>query len=581
MNASEKKQKTDLAPGMILDQNYQIIKLVGEGGMGSVYRAYDMRLDLEVAIKVISSKFEKTLDDTQSESVLKRFEAEARIAAKIDHPNVIRIYGFKRESIALDVNRCEVDYLIMELLTGRTLRNTMDVSGFEHEKEIRDWIMKYMIPILEGLQKVHASGIVHRDIKPENFLMKGEVPKLADFGLSMGRDLPSVTGSVADIFGSMNYMAPEQFYNFSMAREPADIYSIGKILYEVVEGKISEKAKPFKQAKLSNSDTEFLQALNRVIMDATDENPNLRIPSVDVLKERLMGLLYCGDRVQPADRKPVWILKKIAWASAALSFLTVATILFSSGHLSIFPPAYDPHEVQSPVQEELESIKQTPTPENLKQTLQARDNSVLHLIPPAELELQDAEILGRAKVVLKPFYMAESPVTNQQFVMFLNQIIDRIEVKESSVYLDGTLVLKLSEKIRGYKPIGFENGRFVLNNPMHSACAVLLVTGYGAEAYAKHHGVRLPSAQEWFYVMLTNNRDKERIPLPTPVINYKQDKYGLRGVNQLGEWGKSNSAGLVLLGQNPSSMIEGEFIVEKTIEKYFTDTGFRIALDAG
>ena len=77
----------------------------------------------------------------------------------------------------------------------------------------------------------------------------------------MGYSLPSVTGSVADIYGTLTYMAPEQFYNFSMAREAADIYSLGKILYEAVEGKISDKTKPFLQVKLSNTDTNYRKAL--------------------------------------------------------------------------------------------------------------------------------------------------------------------------------------------------------------------------------------------------------------------------------------------------------------------------------
>jgi serine/threonine protein kinase len=191
--------KLCLAPGTTLGKNYQIIKMIGKGGMGSVYLAFDTRLDLQVAIKVISPEFSQTMEASELDGVLKRFESEAKIAAKIDHPNVIRIFGFSRESVEIDNHRYDIDYLVMELVSGRTLRNTMDVSGFEHEEEIRIWIDKYLIPILDGLQKVHECGIIHRDIKPENFLMKEDVPKLADFGLSMGFNLPSVTGSVADI----------------------------------------------------------------------------------------------------------------------------------------------------------------------------------------------------------------------------------------------------------------------------------------------------------------------------------------------------------------------------------------------
>lgn len=267
--------------------------------------------------------------------------------------------------------------------------------------------------------------------------------------------------------------------------------------------------------------------------------------------------------------------EKIAWAFSVLMILTLTALLFLYNR----SPNNRLQEAKLPAATELRSISSMSPPENLKQILRTRDNSALHLIPSAELELADANEIGPSKISIKPFYMAESPITNQQFVTFLNGIIERIDVKESSVYLEDKLVLKLNEKIRGYKPIEYDNGRFVIKDPMHSACAVLLVTGFGAEAYAKHYGVRLPLAPEWYYIMLTNNGDHERIPLPTPVMNYKQDKYGLRAINQIAEWGKRRSKELVLLGQNPSSMIEGELIVKKTNEKYFTDTGFRIALD--
>lgn len=150
------------------------------------------------------------------------FNQRPGISAQIDHPNVIRIFGFKQDTVESEGRNFKVDYLIMELMAERTLRHTMDESGFESEDEIKAWITKYIVPILDGLEKVHSSGIIHRDIKPENFFLKEDVVKLADFGLSMGLNHPSVTGSLVDIFGTMTYMAPEQFFNFSLAREPID-----------------------------------------------------------------------------------------------------------------------------------------------------------------------------------------------------------------------------------------------------------------------------------------------------------------------------------------------------------------------
>jgi hypothetical protein len=141
-------------------------------------------------------------------------------------------------------------------------------------------------------------------------------------------------------------------------------------------------------------------------------------------------------------------------------------------------------------------------------------------------------------------------------------------------------VLKLSEKIRGYKPIVFDGERFGIQYPMHSSCAVLLVTGYGADAYARHYGLRLMEANEWYAVMLEGNEQPTpRMQLPSPVINYKQDTHGLRAINQIAEWGKTGQTDFIILGQSPSDMIESKIILQKDPSKYYTDTSFRVAKD--
>jgi serine/threonine protein kinase len=126
-----------LASGTVLSEEYQIIRLIGQGGMGAVYMAYDTRLDLKVAIKVISAGVVETMEASEYELALKRFQAEARIVASVDHPNVIRIFGFKQDTIECDGQNIKVDYLVMELMAERTLRDTMDESGFEFEEETR------------------------------------------------------------------------------------------------------------------------------------------------------------------------------------------------------------------------------------------------------------------------------------------------------------------------------------------------------------------------------------------------------------------------------------------------------------
>ncbi|MBI5593586.1 MAG: serine/threonine protein kinase [Deltaproteobacteria bacterium] len=547
--------------------------------MGTVYMAYDIQLDRRVAIKVISPEISESMDEAQIESILKRFQAEAKLAAMIDHPNVVRIYSFNQDTIEIDGVMQDFDYLVMELFSGRTLRNTMDISGFEHQEEIENWIEKYLIPLLDGLQKVHESGIIHRDIKPENFMMKDEVPKLADFGLSLGFSIPSITGNMADIFGSITYMAPEQFYNFSMAREPADIYSIGKILYELVDGKISEKTKPFKQVMLSNPDTDYLRSLNCIIMAATEENPNQRIGSALDLKSRLLQLIHCPV-VPPSliPQKPAsrFLTKKvvISISSLALLVITLSIIHFSLNQRPL-------HTTHSPPSQEVEKITYLAYPDTIQESLRSGDGSMLHLIPPATIRFSSNTILNSKEFSTEPFYLSEMPITNQQYVDFLNKNISRIRVAEDEVYLDNRLLLKLSEKIRGYKPILFINGRFLIQDPMHSSCAVLMVTGLGAESYAHYYGLRLPQAEEWYYVMKTGiNSTREALQPPVPVLDYRLGKYGLRGINQVAEWGQSKANVFVIMGPVPSAMVQEDIVIEKNSTKYYTDTSFRVAKDA-
>jgi len=402
--------------------------------------------------------------------------------------------------------------------------------------------------------------------------------------LSLGFDLPSVTGSVADIFGTMNYMSPEQFFNFSLVRETTDVYSIGKILFEVVEGKISDKVRPLKQVRLSNPDTDFRAALNRIIMDATVEDPKLRIPSAKELKNRLSQLLYCpGGPVSdgPGKNAPR-LMKRIGLTLLALIVLIGGAML--AGRVidkPAAPPAANPPAVREELPRKISEVKYLPYPEHPMQITQTADRSILRLIPPARFQVRDKDLFPVQTISVDSFYMSETPITNQQYVNFLNSIADRVRVEESEVYLDDALVLKLSEKIHGYKPVVYENNRFVVKDPMHSACAVLMVTGFGAEVYADHYGMRLPTAREWFFVMQTGNRQRsrEQMSLPTPVINYEENKYGLRGINQVAEWGKNRKGEFVILGQAPSEMVEVDLIETKNPTKYYTDTSFRVAMD--
>ena len=330
-------------------------------------------------------------------------------------------------------------------------------------------------------------------------------------------------------------------------------------------------------------ESDYLKTLNETVMAATAKKPNERIGPARELKERLLQLEYCRLEGSPAlpERKGRGLLRRSLWLLAVILALGIGALTMHFPQEAQNPTT--PAVVQAPETRPgvIEKVVFGIAPPSLKQSLRAKDNSDLHLIPRIELELKNKNVLGSSHIALKAFYLSESPITNQQYVAFLNKNLDRIKIDESDIKLDGRLVLKLSEKIRGYKPIVFNGERFMAQDPMHSACAVLLVTGHGAEAYARYYGLRLINAREWFTVMLTDNsRDNPRLPLPTPVINYEKNKYGLRGINQIAEWGEKEGEDFVILGQSPSAMIEAEMILEKDPFKYYTDTSFRVAKDA-
>jgi hypothetical protein len=319
-------------------------------------------------------------------------------------------------------------------------------------------------------------------------------------------------------------------------------------------------------------------------MEATAENPIKRIGSISSLKERLLKLHESPLNVSlktKGEREPKW---KPNLTSIIFGAVLVVLVVFEinlyvkENKTGVFEPQQQ-QEIHQGLPHNTATVGAVDN--RLKHSINSSEESVLLLIPPIKIELEPESPFGEKQIALNSFYLSENPITNEQYVNFLNSNLDRTEHTENGVYFDDRLVLKLSEKIRGYKPIVYDGTRYDVDRPMHSSCAVLMVTGYGAEAYAHHYGYRMVSAKEWYALFVSNNNPEEtRLPLPTPVINYPPEKFGIRGINQLAEWGKSDENGFFILGQVVSKMIGNELIDKKNPTKYYTDTSFRIAKDA-
>ncbi|WP_233160321.1 Stk1 family PASTA domain-containing Ser/Thr kinase [Actinophytocola xanthii] len=211
--------------GALLEQRYRVDALLAHGGMSSVYRGLDTRLDRRVAIKVMDSRF---ADDR---SFVDRFEREARSAAKIHHPNVVAVHdqGVDRSPGG------DLVYLVMELVDGGTLRDLISARG------ALDIPLAFAIiePVLAALAAAHRVGLVHRDVKPENVLIghegeRGTTVKVGDFGLVRAVASAGTTSSSV-ILGTVAYLSPEQVTTGN-ASARGDVYSAGILLYEMLTG---------------------------------------------------------------------------------------------------------------------------------------------------------------------------------------------------------------------------------------------------------------------------------------------------------------------------------------------------------
>jgi tRNA A-37 threonylcarbamoyl transferase component Bud32 len=230
------RAKEDPMIGRVLDQRYQVRSPLGRGGMGTVYRAWQLSVDREVALKVVHGKL------TADRAAAKRFLREARLASRLSQPNIVNVYDFGQtpDDGAL--------YLVMELLRGRTLQ--AELAGGRKLPTKR--VVTIALQLCDALEAAHAAGIVHRDLKPGNMVILDEpagrdLLKVLDFGLakSLVSDTSSQVTNTDAILGTPLYMSPESVQG-QPADHRSDLYAMGCILYEALAGRA-----PFVEASIN------------------------------------------------------------------------------------------------------------------------------------------------------------------------------------------------------------------------------------------------------------------------------------------------------------------------------------------
>ncbi|HRV85537.1 MAG TPA: protein kinase [Saprospiraceae bacterium] len=271
--------------------NLQIIELIGEGGMGTVYRAKDIILEREVAVKVLHEHL------SRDEVLLSRFKNEALLSARINHPNVATLYQF----VAVDHR----DYLVMEFVHGNNLEKILKQQGKLPVKIIA----QILLQLAEGLQHAHAKGIIHRDIKPGNIMINHEgYVKLMDFGIARLEASARLT-KMHHVIGTTHYLAPEllQGEGPSVA---SDLYAVGMVGYEMLYGQLPFNARsdatlvteilhktPSFNSKYSSSEASKLM---RIIKNLLQKNPAKRFASTGTLIVELEQIARYG-RIQWKD----------------------------------------------------------------------------------------------------------------------------------------------------------------------------------------------------------------------------------------------------------------------------------------
>jgi len=278
---------------------YHILEQLGEGGMATVYKAYDTRLERDVAIKIIRSE---AFPPNQLERILKRFEREAKSLARLSHTNIIKVIDYGEHEGS--------PYLVMEYLAGGTLKQRLG-KPMPWQDAVR-----LILPIAEALEYAHEQKIIHRDIKPSNILLtqRGQ-PMLTDFGIAKileTEETFTLTGTGIGV-GTPEYMAPEQWTGSATAQ--SDIYSLGVVLYEMVTGRKPYMADTPAAILLKQANdplprpTQFVldlsDAIEKILIKALAKNLQSRYQNIAEFLDALDRLNYQKDKVSSVKQSTI------------------------------------------------------------------------------------------------------------------------------------------------------------------------------------------------------------------------------------------------------------------------------------
>lgn len=283
-----------IAKGQLINDRYEIEKLIGEGGMANVYLARDTILDRKVAVKVLRG------DLAGDEKFVRRFQREALSASSLSHPNIVEIY---------DVGEDEGNfYIVMEFIEGKTLKQLIKKRGVLSLPETMD----IMLQLLDALASAHDSYIIHRDIKPQNIMIKESgLVKITDFGIAMALNSAQLT-QTNSVMGSVHYLPPEQASGKGSTIR-SDIYSLGILMFEMLTGKVPFRGDSAVEIALKHMKEPLPsvreinpvvpQSVENIILKAAAKNPKNRYKDV---REMADDIRTCLDESRENEERIVF-----------------------------------------------------------------------------------------------------------------------------------------------------------------------------------------------------------------------------------------------------------------------------------
>lgn len=276
--------------GQKINDRYQIIKTIGEGGMANVYLAYDTILDRDVAVKVLRG------DLATDEKFVRRFQREALSASSLSHPNIVEVYDVGEDNGSY--------YIVMEYIEGKHLKQLLKRRGSLTLTEVVD----IMLQVTDGMSAAHDSYIIHRDIKPQNIMiLENGLIKITDFGIAMALNSTQLT-QTNSVMGSVHYLPPEQASGKG-ATIQSDVYSMGILMYELLTGTLPFRGDNAVEIALKHIKEPFPsikeklpsipQSIENIIMRATAKNVKNRYTDAKEMHDDLKTALTDARATEP------------------------------------------------------------------------------------------------------------------------------------------------------------------------------------------------------------------------------------------------------------------------------------------